>query len=67
MFKGEVVWEGVVETFELEGHPKAERCYAFPFIENDQPTVRTVLGVPWIDSPLTALRVAIASYSRQNQ
>jgi hypothetical protein len=25
----ETVWEGDVEVFELVGHPKAERCYAW--------------------------------------
>ena len=27
-FHGDLVWEGVVHVFELEGHPKATRAYA---------------------------------------
>jgi hypothetical protein len=26
LFRGEVAWYGVIETFDLEGHPKAKRC-----------------------------------------
>lgn len=28
-FKGETVWEGVVEVFDLVGHPTAHRVYAW--------------------------------------
>lgn len=26
MFGGKTVWEGVVESFAITGHPKAKRC-----------------------------------------
>ena len=29
MFQGKTVWEGVVEVFELIGHPKAPKVYAW--------------------------------------
>ena len=28
-FKGQTVWEGIVEVFDLVGHPKASRAYAW--------------------------------------
>ena len=28
-FKGETVWEGLVQVFTLIGHPKAVSCYAW--------------------------------------
>jgi hypothetical protein len=28
-FEGKTVWDGVVEVFELRGHPKASRVYAW--------------------------------------
>ncbi len=28
MFQGKTVWDGVVEVFDLTGHPKANRVYA---------------------------------------
>ena len=37
MFRGEIAWDGVVETFDIEGHPKAKRCYAWSFEKNGQP------------------------------
>jgi hypothetical protein len=27
-FQGKTVWEGIVEVFELHGHPKATHAYA---------------------------------------
>jgi len=64
-FRGETVWEGVIETFGLEGHINASRCYAFPFIRDDKPEIKTVLGLPPIDSPHSALRAAIAASVRE--
>jgi hypothetical protein len=26
LFKGQIAWDGVVEIFDLIGHPKAKRC-----------------------------------------
>ena len=28
-YQGEIVWVGEVLVFELEGHPTAQRCYAW--------------------------------------
>jgi predicted nuclease with TOPRIM domain len=63
-FNGETVWDGVVETFEVDGYPTVSRCYAFQFVQNDQPEIKTVLGVAGIDSPLKALRFALAVQAR---
>jgi hypothetical protein len=64
-FNGETVWDGVVETFELEGYATAGRCYAFPFVHNDKPEIKTVLSLPPVDSPLAAVRAAIAAKARK--
>ncbi len=61
LFQGEVAWDGVVATFELEGHPKAKRCYAWSFIENGETQYTTVLEIPPVHSPEGAVQVAIAS------
>ncbi|MGH7984342.1 MAG: hypothetical protein ACREFF_14545 [Candidatus Udaeobacter sp.] len=66
LFRGEVAWDGVVETFNLEGHPKAKRCYAWSFVENGEPQYTTVLEIPPVDSPQSAVKVAIASKARSN-
>ena len=65
VFNGEVAWDGVVETFDLEGHPKAKRCHAWSFIENGEPQYTTVLEIPPVDSAETAVKVAIASEARK--
>jgi hypothetical protein len=65
LFRGEVAWDGVVETFDLEGHPKAKRCYAWSAIENGEPKYTTVLEIPPVDSPDSAVKVAIAAKGRQ--
>ncbi len=60
-FRGKTVWEGVVEIFELVGHPKATRLYAWSH-DIDGPKKRhvTVLHLAPIDSPETAVRASIA-------
>jgi len=61
LFRGEIAWDGVVDTFELEGHPKAKHCYAWSFVENGEPKYTTVLEIPPVDSPESAVKIAIAS------
>ena len=56
----ETVWEGFVESFALSQHPKAKRCYAWSFMERDEPRYVAVLELPPITSPHSALRAAIA-------
>lgn len=63
-FRGEIVWEGVVETFDLEGYPTASRCYVFEFARDTGPDIKIVLSVPGVDSPLKALRAALVDSAR---
>ena len=56
MFNGETVWEGNVEVFDLEGHPKASKVYAW---SNDAGTYVTVLHLGPIASAAHAVRAAI--------
>lgn len=58
------VWEGVVETFQLDNHPTAKRAYAWespaaPTREKPEPEYIFVLGVPPVNSPQDAVKVAI--------
>jgi len=65
-FEGDVVWNGIVEVFDLTGHPEAKRCYAFYFVQdNGETVIKTVLGVPPIDSEVSAVRTAIAGTPRK--
>ena len=63
-FRKEVVWEGVVESFALAGHSKAKRCYAWSFRDNGEAQYVTALEIPPVESPITAVRVAIVAEPR---
>lgn len=61
-FKGEVIWDGIVEVFELHGHPKATHAYAWSHETDDPEHPKrsvAVLNIPPATSPETAVRVAI--------
>ena len=58
--QGQTVWEGVVEVFELQGHAKATHAYAWiSETENKIKQHVTVLKIPPVVSPITAVRAAI--------
>jgi hypothetical protein len=62
MFQGRTVWEGVVEVFDLIGHPTAMRVYAWSHDTNDpaNPTRHvTVLHSHPIKSAGDAVKAAI--------
>ena len=67
--QGKTVWEGIVEVFELKGHPSATRLYAWTHKMDDPKKTRhvTVLHVPPITSPLLAVRAAIVQEFRENE
>lgn len=60
--KGKTVWDGVVEVFDLAGHPKANRIYAWAHDTDDPQHPRrhvTVLHIPPVVSPQTAVQAVI--------
>lgn len=67
MFQGQTVWDGVVEVFDLKGHPETHRAYAWAHDTDDPKHPRrhvTVLHIPPAVSPETAVRVAIVQEYR---
>ena len=58
--------ERVVHVFDLTGHPKANRAYAWssPIEGSDKRRFFTVLHVPPITSPVKAVRAAIVAENR---
>jgi hypothetical protein len=64
-FQGKTVWEGIVEVFELHGHPKAPRVYAWAH-DTDGPKKRdvTVLHIAPVTSAVEAVRAAIVQEFR---
>ena len=67
VFQGKTVWEGIVEVFDLLGHPTAFRVYAWAHeTDNPQKPVRhvTVLHLHPIKSAQDAVRAAILQEAR---
>lgn len=66
VFNGKTVWEGVVHVFDLEGHPKATRAYAWssPVEGSNKRRFYAVLHLGGIRSPLDAVRAAIVAERR---
>ena len=65
-FRGETVWEGAVEVFDLIGHPKASRIYAWTNETEDpaKPHHVAVLHLGPIKSAVDAVRAAIVQEYR---
>ncbi|HKP48196.1 MAG TPA: hypothetical protein VJT50_16465 [Pyrinomonadaceae bacterium] len=72
-FQGETVWNGTVEIFNIRGHPKAKRAYAWAHATGQNDQARryvAVLELPPVNSPQTAVRAAVVSEikdARKNQ
>ena len=69
-FGGQTVWDGIVEVFELKGHPKANRVYAWAHDTDDPQKPRrhvTVLHIPPITSAVLAVKAAIVEEFRASE
>ena len=70
VFKGQTVWQGKVEVFDLTGHPKAKRAYAWSHREgeNDQgERFVAVLEIPPVKDAVTAVRVSVVKEIRNKK
>lgn len=69
VFQGRTVWDGVVEVYRIKGHPKTDRVYAW-IHETDDPKHPkrhvTVLHIPPVVSPRTAVQAAIVQECREH-
>ncbi len=68
-FEGKIVWEGVVEVFDIEGHPNAKRCYAWSHEIDDSKKRKyfAVLHQGPVNSAQDAVRAAIVSEFHKNK
>ena len=67
-FKGQTVWNGEVEVFDLVAHPKAKRAFAWAKLEgqNDETTkFVTVLELPPVTDARTAVQASIMADSKK--
>jgi len=68
VFRGQTVWRGEVEVYDLTGHPKAKRCYAWSHREGPKDQGErfvAVLEIPPVNSPKTAVQASIVSDSKK--
>ena len=70
VFQGKTVWQGEVEVFDLTGHPKAKRAYAWAHLDGDKDE-RTryvaVLEIPPVESAVTAVRLSVVKEIRNKK
>jgi len=60
-FGKKTAWSGTVSVFDLKGHPKATRAYAWasPMEGSEKQRYFAVLNIPPIDSPQAAIKAAV--------
>jgi len=51
----------IFSPFDLVGHPKAKRAFAWSYRDGDETKSVAVLEIPPVDSPQTAVKVATAA------
>ena len=62
VFRGQTVWKGDVEVFDLRGHAKAKRAYAWSHLDgpkDERERFVAVLEIPPVESAKTAVQASI--------
>jgi hypothetical protein len=58
VFDGQTAWQGIVEVFDLTGHPKAKRAYGWSHGEPEE--FITILEIPPVVDAQSAVKVGVA-------
>jgi hypothetical protein len=61
VFENGLMWEGVVETFEVACNPTTKRCYGFVYREDETLHYATIAETDEVNSPKMAVKAFIAS------
>jgi len=61
VFEGDLIWEGVVETFDVDCNPHVKRCYGFTYREDDSLGYATIAETDEVNSAKMAVKAFIAS------
>ena len=64
-FEGSLLWECVVETFEISGNPAVKRCYSFAYREDDALRYVTIADTDEVNSPKLAVKTFITSRTQR--
>jgi hypothetical protein len=62
---GDFATEGVVQVYELTGHDRAKRCYVWNYKEGGQWYYTTVLAIPPVKNPESAVRAGMRRCRRR--
>jgi hypothetical protein len=65
VFDGSLLWEGVVETFDVGCNPTIKRCYGFAYRVDDNLEYATIAETDEVNSPKMAVKTFIASRVQQ--
>ena len=68
VFRGQTVWQGEVEVFDLHGHPKAKRAYGrshWDGAKGENERFVAVLEIPPVDSAQKAAQVQIVKDAKR--
>lgn len=66
-FRGQTVWSGTVEVFDLVDHPKAKQCYAWGHRASEKDNKSryvVVLKLPPVDSSAAAVKASVVADAR---
>jgi hypothetical protein len=64
VFEDDTAFEVTVGVFDLVGHPKTNRAYAWTYRDGNEPKSFAVLHVAPVNSPQSAVKAAIATKGR---
>ncbi|HWA10744.1 MAG TPA: hypothetical protein VG838_14980 [Opitutaceae bacterium] len=60
IFRGETVWEGVVNVYDVKGHSKVKQAYAWSYKDDKGEAQYVVVSkIPPVVDPITAVRASI--------
>ena len=60
VFEGNLLWEGVVETFDVACNPTVKRCYGFTYREDDRLQYAAFAETDEVTSPQMAVKTFLA-------
>ena len=64
-FRGQTMWNGIVEVFELLGHAEAKRAYGWSIGKGADERFTAVLEIPPVRDALTAVRASVVANAQK--
>jgi hypothetical protein len=65
IFEDSLMWEGVVETFEVACNPTVKRCYGFAYREEENLQYATIAETDDVNSPKMAVKTFFSSRTQE--